>query len=141
VPNATLTYEQNSLRIPIRIEATGAASFAEKPPLSGRVDLAPVLAAEGLAGKTVPAQAMLHYGRLYVVADSFRALWEITPRPGTSTAAYRSIPVPHLGNAARLRDVRLSHYGSAKASCLRLDHAGGAPLFITPEGEPRDDCP
>ena len=140
-PAPTLTYEQHTLRIPIRIEASGAVSFAERPPLSGRIDLAPVLAAEGLQGKSVPAQAMLHYGRLYVAADAFRSVWEITPQPGTSTAVYRAIPVPHLAAAAHLQDVRLSRYGSSKASCLRVDHAGGAPLFITPGGEARDECP
>jgi len=137
---STLTYEQNTLRIPIRIEASGQASFAEKPPLSGKIDLTPIMRAEGLAGKTVAAQAMLHYGRLYIVADDFRSVWEITPRPGSSAAAYRPIPVPHLAAAGHLKDTRLSRYGSPGASCVRLDHAGGV-LFITPDGESRDACP
>ncbi|HET8946891.1 MAG TPA: hypothetical protein VFQ07_07900 [Candidatus Polarisedimenticolia bacterium] len=139
-PISTLTYEQNTLRIPIRIEPSGQASFAEKPPLSGKIDLAPIVRAEGLAGKTVAAQAMLHYGRLYVVADDFRAVWEITPRPGSSIAGYRSIPVPRLTAAGRLKDARLSRYGPPSSSCVRLDHAGGV-LFITPDGEARDACP
>ena len=137
---STLTYEQNTLRIPIRIEASGQASFAEKPPLSGKIDLTPIVRAEGLAGKTVAAQAMLHYGRLYVVADDFRSVWEITPHPGSSVAGYRSIPVPRLAAAGRLKDTRLSRYGSPSSSCVRLDHAGGV-LFITPDGEARDACP
>ncbi|HYV19856.1 MAG TPA: hypothetical protein VFC25_12600 [Verrucomicrobiae bacterium] len=139
-PASTLTYEQNTLRIPIRIEASGQASFAEKPPLSGKIDLTPIVRAEGLAGKAVAAQAMLHYGRLYVVADDFRSVWEITPRPGSSVAGYRSIPVPRLTAAGRLKDARLSRYGSPSSSCVRLDHAGGV-LFITPDGEARDACP
>jgi hypothetical protein len=140
-PVTTLTYEQHSLRIPIQIEPNGQASFAEKPPLSGRIDLAPVLRAEGLAGKTVAAQAMLHYGRLYIVADAFRSIWEITPRPGSSVASYRSIPVPGLSASSHLKDARLSRFGSAGASCLRLDRAGGDPLFITPAGAARNACP
>jgi hypothetical protein len=139
-PTSTLTYEQNTLRIPIRIEASGLASFAEKPPLSGKIDLTPIVRAEGLAGRTVAAQAMLHYGRLYVVADEFRSVWEITPHPGSSVAAYRSIPVPRLAPPGRLKDARLSRYGSPSSSCVRLDHAGGV-LFITADGETRDACP
>ncbi|HEV8202063.1 MAG TPA: hypothetical protein VGS03_18790 [Candidatus Polarisedimenticolia bacterium] len=138
-PISTLTYEQDTLRIPIRIDPSGTVSFAEKPPLAGRIDLAPIVKAEGLAGKPVAAQAMLHYGRLYVVADEFRSLWEITPRPGSSVAGYRSIPVPHVG-AGRLKEARLSRYGSPGSSCVRLDHAGGV-LFITPDGDSRDACP
>jgi hypothetical protein len=131
-----------TLRMPLRIDANGTASFAALPPLMGRLDLSPILAAErSPAGQPVAAQMMFHYGRLYIAAESFHSLWEVTPAPGTSAAAYRPIPVGRKAGAARLKDVRLSHYGSPERSCLRVDYAGGPPLFITPQGEARDECP
>jgi hypothetical protein len=133
----TLAYDMQTLRMPLRIDGQGRASFASFPPLTGRLDLRPILEAEKVpAGEPLTAQAMLHYGRLYLVADGFRSVWEITPSPGSANAAYRAIAMP-----ARLKDVRLSRYGSPDASCLRLDRAGGKPVFITPKGEARDECP
>lgn len=137
----TLTLEQHSLRIPLTLEADGSVTLAERPPLVGRLDLSPILKAEGMqpGGKTRPTiQLMVHYGRLYVVADDFRNLWEITPRPGTTTASYRPIAV--VPGSAPLKGVRLSRYGSDHASCLRLDRTTGAPVFITAAGEARDAC-
>ena len=139
----TLTWEQHSLRIPLTVEAAGTVSFAERPPLLGRLDLTPILAAEGLKpGKpALTAQAMMHFGRLYIVADRFRSIWEVTPQPGTSKASYRPIRVLPETGPGRLKDVRLSRYGSSRSSCLRLDRSEGPPVFITPEGEAQDDCP
>jgi hypothetical protein len=140
----TLMLEQHSLRIPLTIEADGTVLLAERPPLIGRIDLSPILRAEGIEPGT-PAkstvQIMMHYGRLYVVADSFRAIWEITPRPGTTAASFRSIPVVSGTGQEPMRNVRLSRYGASQSSCLRLDWAGGKPVFITPSGDARNDCP
>lgn len=140
----TLTLEQHSLRIPLTLEADGTVILAERPPLVGRIDLAPILSAEGVApGSRTRAtvQLMMHYGRLYLVADAFRAIWEITPQPGTSKASYRPIPVIRDPGQEPMKDVRLSRYGSSRSSCLRLDRAGGSPVFITSSGDARDDCP
>jgi len=140
----TLTLEQHSLRIPLTLEADGTVMLAERPPLVGRIDLSPILKAEGVlpgARTSATVQLMMHYGRLYVVADAFRALWEITPQPGTTTASYRPIPVVREAGQEPMKDVRLSRYGSARSSCLRLDRAGGSPVFITSRGDARDDCP
>jgi len=118
--------------------------LAERPPLVGRIDLSPILKAEGVqpGGRTrETVQLMMNYGRLYVVADAFRSLWEITPRPGTTMAAYRTIPVVRDGSQAPMKDVRLSRYGSAHSSCLRLDRAGESPVFITSAGDARNECP
>jgi hypothetical protein len=140
----TLTLEEHSLRIPLTLEADGTVILAERPPLVGRIDLAPILLAEGMApGSRTRAtvQLMMHYGRLYLVADAFRAIWEITPQPGTSKASYRPIPVVRDSAQEPMKDVRLSRYGSARSSCLRLDRAGGSTVFITSSGDARDDCP
>jgi hypothetical protein len=140
---SSLTFEQHSLRIPLVVGADGTVSLAEHPPLVGRLDLSEILRTEGIrpaAGSTT-IQLMLHFGRIYVVGDAFRSVWEITPQPGTSKAAYRPIPVPLPSSQARLKNVRLSRYGSSGSSCLRLDRAGAAPIFITSQGEARNDCP
>src|SRR2546425_11723217 len=126
----TLTLEEHSLRIPLTLEADGTVMLAERPPLVGRIDLSPILKAEGVlpgARTRATVQLMIHYGRLYVVADTFRAIWEITPRPGTTLASYRSIPVVQDAGQDAMENVRLSRYGSAQSSCLRLDRAGGSP--------------
>jgi hypothetical protein len=140
----TLTLEEHSLRIPLTLETDGTVMLAERPPLMGRIDLSPILKAEGVlpvARTKATVQLMMHYGRLYVVADAFRSIWEITPRPGTTMASYRPIQVIRGADQAAMKDVRLSRFGSARSSCLRLDRAGGSPVFITSKGEARDDCP
>ena len=138
----TLSFEQHTLRIPLAVGADGTVSFSERPPLIGRIDLSPILAQEsaGTGAKTTSVQVMVFYGKLYVVADSFRSVWEITPRPGTSTASYRPIPVVLGSGPQRLKGVRLSRFGSSGSSCVRLDFAGGGPTFITAKGEVRRDC-
>lgn len=140
----TLTLEQHSLRIPLTVEVDGTVLLAERPPLIGRLDLSLILQAEGVhpvAPARATVQLMMHYGRLYVVADSFRAIWEITPHPGTTAASFRPIRVVPESGPEPMKDVRLSRYGSSQSSCLRLDWAGGKPVFITPGGEVRNDCP
>lgn len=140
----TLTLEQHSLRIPLTVEADGTVLLAERPPLIGRLDLSLILRAEGIQPGMPPkgtVQLMMHYGRLYVVADSFKAIWEITPHPGTTAASFRPIPVIRETDPGPMKDVRLSRYGSSQSSCLRLDWSGGKPVFITPSGEVRNDCP
>jgi hypothetical protein len=144
VVQPTLTLEQHTLRIPLTVGATGYVSLAERPPLIGRIDLSPILKAEGIQpGTTRPTivQLMVHYGRIYVVADAFHAVWELTPQPGSSTATYRQIPIARGPDRERLKGVRLSQYGSSRSTCLRLDRTGGAPVFITSTGEARDVCP
>jgi hypothetical protein len=140
----TLTLEQHTLRIPLTVGPDGSVSFAERPPLTGHIDLAPILAAEG-RGDRPPSgssvQVMMYYGRFYVVGEGFHSVWELTPRPGTSTAAYRSIRLaPERGGKA-LNGVRLSRYGSSRASCLRIDWKDSGPVFITSKGEVSDACP
>jgi len=55
--------------------------------------------------------------------------------------SYRPIPVVQDAGQEGMKDVRLSPYGSTRSSCLRLDRASGNPVFITSQGEARDDCP
>ena len=188
-PTATLTFEEHTLRMPLTVQPNGTVSLTETPPLVGRIDLAPILQAEGLhtgGARPMVVQVMVHYGRFYVVGDGFRSIWEITPQPGATTASYRPIPIPadagaanqagraeaHGGAATRaeptahaapaahadpaahaaaaaspasaarpVKDARLSLYGPALSSCLRLDRANGPPVFITPSGEAANACP
>ncbi|HET6278789.1 MAG TPA: hypothetical protein VFG08_08400 [Candidatus Polarisedimenticolia bacterium] len=139
----TLTLEQHTLRIPLQVGSDGTVSFADQPPLIGRIDLSPIMAAEGIGTGAPPTtvQIVVHYGRLYVAAADFDAIWEITPRPGSTTASYRSIPIAHGAEGRGMPDIRLSRYGSPGASCLRIDRASAAPVFITAAGEARGDCP
>ena len=129
--------------MPLAISSKGTVSLDEHPPFVGRLDLSPILQAEHLdvaEAKKTSVQLMVHYGRLYVVGNSFHSIWEITPRPGTTKASFRPIPVvPGMG--AGLRGVRLSLYGSSRSSCLRLDRSNGDPVFVTPQGKVRGDCP
>jgi hypothetical protein len=140
----TLTLEQHTLRLPLTVGANGTVSLAEQPPLTGRLDLSPILGEEGIhtSPKTATAvQVMMFYGRYYIVADSFHSLWEITPRPGTSKASYRRIPVAHPEGDSPLKGSRLSRYGSSKSSCLRLDRRNASPLFINSQGQVSHACP
>jgi len=139
----TLTFEQHTLRIPLTVAANGSVSLAQQPPMTGRIDLSPILDEErneaSVPFKTV--QVMMFYGRYYVVADGFRSVWELTPRPGTSTASYRRIPVPLESGESALTGCRLSRYGPSQSSCLRLDRKGTDPIFISARGEVSHACP
>ena len=143
IQRATLTLEQHSLRMQLHVEKDGTIQLAEQPPLTGRVDISPILQAEGipLAKRPAMVQAMIHYGRLYMVADGFHAIWEITPRPGSATALYRAVPVSKGQPGRALRNVRLSRYGSSGSSCLRIDRAEADPVFLTARGTLAHDCP
>jgi hypothetical protein len=140
----TLTLEQHTLRIPLKVGANGSVSLAEQPPLTGRMNITPILEAEGFDASSTTVttvQAMMFYGRFYVVADGFHSLWEITPRPGTSTASYRRIPITPDATESVLKGSRLSRYGSSQSSCLRLDRKNATPLFINSRGEASHVCP
>ena len=144
VHRPTLTLEQHTLRMPLTVKADGSVSFAERPPLTGHLDLSPVLAAEGKKGTSAPVgavQVMMYYGRFYVVGEGFRRVWELTPLPGTSTATYRAIPLPGKADGKTLTGVRLSRYGSSESSCLRIDRRGSGPAFITEKGTVSGVCP
>jgi len=96
---------------------------------------------EAATSRKATIQLMMHYGRLYVRGGLVRAVWEITPQPGTTTATFRPIPVVRGAGQGPMRDVRLSRYGSAR-SFLSAPRPGGVdPVFITSKGEARDDCP
>src|SRR6267378_3954302 len=82
----TLTFEEHTLRIPLTVQPNGSISLAESPPLIGRIDLSPILQAEGIrsAATSRPiVQLVVNYGRFYLVGEGFRAIWEITPKTGT----------------------------------------------------------
>jgi hypothetical protein len=143
-PQPTLSFEEHTLRIPLTVQANGSVSLAQSPPLVGRIDLSPILQAEGISAGAKPraaVQMMVNYGRFYLVGEGFRSIWEITPQPGSSSASYRPIAVVADSGAKPVRDPRLSRYGSSQSSCLRLDRTNGPPLFITPKGEAANDCP
>jgi hypothetical protein len=149
-----LNFEEHTLRIPLTVQADGTISLAQSPPLVGRIDLSPILESEGIRtnpAKATVVQLMVHYGRFYVVADGFRSVWEITPRPGATRASYRPIPIavdPAVqpvgskpGSGCKpLKGARLSLFGSDRSSCVRLDRANGPPVFITSEAEVANAC-
>ena len=140
----TLTLEEHILRVSLPVDPQGSVSLAAYEPLIGQIDLTPILKAEGAPpvpdGPRRFVQLMMYYGRFYVVADGFHALWEITPRPGTRTASYRPIALSSGDDRVPLKGVRLSRYGSSESSCLRIDRADADPVFITPDGGPADAC-
>jgi len=86
-------------------------------------------------------QVLVNYGRYYVVSEGFRAVWEITPRPGTSGASYRPAVMLAERDAPPPKDVRMSRYGSSGSSCIRIDQEKGAAVYITASGEIHDRCP
>src|SRR5207247_8288768 len=70
----TLTLEQHSLRIPLTLEEDGTVMLAERPPLVGRIDLSPILKADGAqpgAGTSGTVRLMVHYGRVCVLVYAF----------------------------------------------------------------------
>jgi hypothetical protein len=120
----------------MEVAPDGNLDLAQQWPLSGRIDVGPILEAEGRRVKTV--QVLLHEGRYYIAADGFRNLWEVTPTPGTSVATFRPFFVSDLP----LSDVRISRYGPADNPCVRVDATKiGGPWFLNDEDELRDRCP
>jgi len=130
----TLELDQGSLRMSLAVDRNGTINLAEHAPLRGRIEVAPILAAEGREVETV--QVLLHEGRYYVAADGFRNIWELVPEAGSTRATYRSIPVPDRP----LAGVRMSRYGPPGRACVRLDIDDGGPWFVTDEGVLDDRC-
>jgi hypothetical protein len=140
----SLGLEQHSLRIPLTTDTQGMAHWQEHPPMVGTIDMKPIFAAEGIpAGSRDPdnLQLLVHYSRFYLAADGFRAVWEINPEPGSSSAAYRAIPIVLEASSPPLREVRLSRFGPPNASCIRVDRADGEPVFIDAQGDTQPFCP
>jgi len=141
IQRSTLTLEQHSLRMQLHVDKDGSIPLSEQPPLTGRVDVRGIFKAEGIPlTSSRSVQGMIYYGRLYLVGEGFRSLWEITPTPGTSVAHYRPFPLAEGQNTPG-RGLRLSRYGSARSACLRIDRDDGAPLFLTSRGALAHDCP
>ncbi len=130
----TLALDQGSLRMVLAVDRNGTINLAEHPPLRGRIETAPILAAEGREVETL--QVILHEGRYYLTAEGFRNIWELVPESGTTRATYRSIPV----SEQPLAGVRMSRYGPEGRACVRLDVDGAGPWFVTDEGELDDRC-
>jgi len=144
VQSPSLPFEQHTLRVHLDVDGEGFAALSAYEPLIGRIGLRRILEAEGMwprAGeKRISVQLLVHYGRFYVVAEGFKAVWEITPKPGTADAAFR--PAVSLADRAGTpaRGVRLSRYGSARLSCLRIDRDNGPAVYITSLGKADDHC-
>ena len=137
-----LTLEHHTMRVPLTVNESGVASLNKSQPLVGMVDLGPIYAAEGIpVGDTTTEnlQMLVHYGQLYIVADGFRAVWEIMPEPGTRDAAFRPIPILEPGSEP-LKDVRLSQFGASESACVRVDHAAADPVFILADGRVHATC-
>ena len=139
-----LPFEQHTLRIRLEVDRDGFAALSAYEPLIGRIGLRRILEAEAMwprsGEKKISVQLLAHYGRFYVVAEGFKAVWEITPKPGTGEASFR--PAAPLADRAGTpaRGVRLSRYGSARLSCLRIDRENGPPVYITSVGKADDHC-
>jgi hypothetical protein len=134
-PVPTLTLEQGSFRMTMTVGADGSILLAEHTPLSGKIEIAPILDAEGRAVDKV--QLLLHEGRYYITANGFKNLWEVSPQPGSTLATYRPIPV----SENPMSHVRMARYGHSGQACVRLDAAGIGPWYVTDEGELHDQCP
>jgi hypothetical protein len=140
----SLALEQHSLQIPLTTDTQGMARWQERPPMVGTIDMKPILAAEEIpTGSPDPEnlQLLVHYSRFYLAADGFRAVWEISPEPGSSSATYRAIPIVLESSSPPLREVRLSRFGPPNASCVRVDRADGEPVFIDAQGDAQPFCP
>lgn len=125
----------HSERLALPVNEDGAIHLAHQPPLSGILDLSPVLDEEEAAPGRV--QILLHRTELYLTADGFANVWRLSPDAGEGTAAYEGFSTP--GGA--LERPRLSRYGSGERACVRVDQPDAEPLFVTPSGEVRDACP
>ncbi|MBI4162034.1 MAG: hypothetical protein HY509_06275 [Acidobacteria bacterium] len=143
-PGAVLGFEHHSLRIPLTTDRQGVAPLGEHEPLAGRIDLAPILRAEGVrvpAGASSNLQLLVHYGRFYVAGDGFRSVWEVNPEPGSSRAPYRRIPIVPNSSTPAMREVRLSRFGPPGETCVRVDRSAGKTVFIHADGNLRSTCP
>ncbi len=131
-----LAMVEHGLRLEMEIPADGWVDLEPGPSRAGRLDVNPILAAEDSAPPAI-LQGLRHYGRYYFLAEGFRHVWEVTPRPGTATATYRPVAVADDGLPA---GARLSAYGPQGRACVRLDRPDLDPLFIPPGGQARDHC-
>ena len=131
----TLELDSGSLRLSLALDRNGTINLAEHAPLRGRIEVAPILDAEGHE-EAETVQVILHGGRYYIMAEGFRNIWELVPRVGTTRATYRSIAV----SATPLSGVRMSRYGPEGRACVRLDVDGAGPWFVTGKGELHDRC-
>jgi hypothetical protein len=144
IESPSLPFEQHTLRVELGVDRDGFAALSAYEPLVGRIGLRRILEAEEMwpmvGKKKISVQLLAHYGRFYVVAEGFKAVWEITPKPGTGEASFR--PAAPLADRAGTpaRGVRLSRYGSARLSCLRIDRENGPAVYITSLGKPDDHC-
>jgi hypothetical protein len=144
VESPSLPFEQHTLRIHLDVDRDGFATLSAYEPLIGRIGLRQILEAEEMwprvGEKKISVQLLVHYGRFYVVAEGFKAVWEITPKPGAAVASFR--PAASLADPAGTpaRGVRLSRYGSARLSCLRIDRENGPAVYITSLGQADDHC-
>ena len=132
----SLAVDQGSFRMSFPVDAAGTIHLSDQAPLSGTLDVSPILEAEGTRARRL--QVVMHLGRFYIAADGFRHIWEVAPRPGERTAVYRSVPLPP---GAVDSAVRLSRYGPPGRACLRLDADGRPPWFLTADGVLDVHCP
>jgi hypothetical protein len=144
VLSPSLPFEQHTLRVQLAVDSEGFAALTQYQPLVGRIGLKRILQAEGAwppDSRKRSVQLLVHYGRFYVVGEGFRAVWEITPHPGTAGASFRPAVLLAAPGEPPAKGVRLSRYGSSGSSCLRIDREGGPTVFITAEGKLDDRCP
>jgi len=123
------------MRVSLAVARDGRVSLSDDPPRFGRIDVGPILAAEGVVVSSV--QVLERAGQYYLWADGFRNVWEVTPKPGSSEAGYRALPL----SVQPLSGVRLAHFGTAESICVRLDAPDHEPWFISPEGKLHARCP
>lgn len=129
-----LELEQGSFRMMTVVEPDGTVSLARNAPLLGRLEIAPIIEAEGTAVANV--QIMVHRGRYYITADEFLNIWEVSPSPGETQAVYRPIAV----SGEALAGVRLSRFGSPERVCVRVDLENAGPYYINSKGKIDDEC-
>ena len=133
-PDATLYLDQSSFRMVLPVDPGGTIHLSDQAPFQGRLDAGPILKAE--RSRVRRLQLMLHLGRFYIMGEGFGHLWEVAPVAGTSTASYRSITLP----PGSFPKARLSRYGTAGRTCLRLDSEATPPWFLTADGTLHERC-
>ena len=134
-PAPTLLLDQASFRMVLPVDPNGLVRLTDQAPLLGTFDASPLLKAEGRSTESV--QVILHLGILYLTADGFRNLWEVTPQQGTRRATYRPIRLPDGAESS----IRLSRYGPPGQACLRLDGGADSPWFLNADGALSAHCP
>lgn len=133
-PPPTLQMELHSFRLSVEITPDGWADLGSQPPLDGRIDLRPILAVESVDPDTV--QVLLYSSRLYLWADGFRNVWELTAEAGVGWAQFRPLAVADHP----LSGLRLARYGTADAGCIRIDVPDLGARFISSTGSLEVEC-